>query len=390
MILSISKRTVAFLSSYKLAYICLLFLLVLTFFGTLEQIDHGIYEVKEKYFHSLFLIHQVGGRFPIPSPGGGLLMAILLINLLVGGVRRIRKSRSKIGILVVHLGMVFLLVSGFITYFYAYEGHLTLYENQRSNEFQSYYDWDITISKFEKNGRQRRFVIPISQHRHLGDDQTAEFKGVNLPYSLRIDQYLQNCQPLPKGPMFEVDVPVIDGYFLKELPLNADAERNAPGVYVSIIDKQSSIHRQGLLWGHQRTPWVFEFGNEHWSISMKPKHWNLPFTIVLDKFTRELHPRTGMAKVFLSDVTKIENGVSQSLKISMNEPLRHKGFTLYQASWGPENAKHGQLLFSTFAVVHNPADKYPEYACYIIGFGLFLHFAQKLLRTLRLQQRRLL
>ena len=90
----------------------------------------------------------------------------------------------------------------------------------------------------------------------------------------------------------------------------------------------------------------------------------------------------------MSDVTKIENGISQALKITMNEPLRHKGYTLFQASWGPANAKPGEPLFSTFAVVKNPADKFPEYACIIIAFGLLVHFSQKLFRYIKLQNRK--
>ena len=388
MISKLLKRIINVLSSYKLAYVILVLLLVLTFFGTLEQVDHGIFEVKQKYFHSIFLVHRIGGRIPLPLPGGGLLMSILLVNLLVGGALRIKKNRSRIGILTVHLGIGFLLVSGFITFAYSFEGHLTLFENQRSNKFQSYYDWNIVVTEFMADGRKKNHLISDEKFRHLTKEKTAEFHSKNLPFIIKIDRFFKNSQPLPKGPMFEVDVPVIDGYFLKILKPSPEAERNVPGAYITVIDKQSDKVNQGILWGAQRSPWVAEISQKHWSFRLQPKRWKLPFTIVLDKFTRELHPRTGIAKVFMSDVTKIENGVEQPIKISMNEPLRHKGYTLFQASWGPENARPGDPLFSTFAVVKNPADKYPEYACIIIGFGLFIHFTQKLFRYIKSQNRK--
>jgi hypothetical protein len=72
----------------------------------------------------------------------------------------------------------------------------------------------------------------------------------------------------------------------------------------------------------------------------------------------------------------------------MNQPLRHEGFTLYQSSWGPSNARPGDPLFSTFSVVRNPADQWPLYSCLTIAAGLLLHFVRKLLGYLRSENRR--
>jgi len=79
---------------------------------------------------------------------------------------------------------------------------------------------------------------------------------------------------------------------------------------------------------------------------------------------------------------------SVKINIRMNEPLRYKGYTFFQASWGPQDARPGDPLFSTFAVVRNPADQWPKYACYVIGLGLLIYFAQKLGGYIRAQNRR--
>ena len=160
-----------------------------------------------------------------------------------------------------------------------------------------------------------------------------------------------------------------------------------PGFHLNIIDKETGMEQSALIWGLQRYPFSLEIGKKNWFIDLRNKRWELPFTIVLDKFTREFHPGTGIPKTFMSDVSKIENGIKQSIKISMNEPLRHRGYTFFQASWGPIDAKPGDPLFSSFAVVRNPADKLPEYACYIIGFGLFVHFSLKLSRYIKRQNK---
>ena len=44
------------------------------------------------------------------------------------------------------------------------------------------------------------------------------------------------------------------------------------------------------------------------------------------------------------------------------------------------DARPGEPLFSTLAVVRNPADQYPLYACIVIAAGLVLHFSRRLTR----------
>ena len=72
----------------------------------------------------------------------------------------------------------------------------------------------------------------------------------------------------------------------------------------------------------------------------------------------------------------------------MNKPLRSDGFTVYQASWGPEDAGKGEPLFTSLAVSRNPADQWPKYSCYIVSFGLTFHFVQKLFMYLMRTQRK--
>ena len=87
----------------------------------------------------------------------------------------------------------------------------------------------------------------------------------------------------------------------------------------------------------------------------------------------------------MSKVTKIENGVEQGVRISMNEPLRHKGYTLYQSSWGPPDARPGDKLFSVLSVVRNPADQLPMWATVVICFGILWQSLYRLFRYLILE-----
>jgi hypothetical protein len=57
--------------------------MAIVFFGTLAQTEHGIYEIQKRYFESVFVVHWIANKIPLPLPGGGLLMACLLINCLL-------------------------------------------------------------------------------------------------------------------------------------------------------------------------------------------------------------------------------------------------------------------------------------------------------------------
>ena len=51
------------------------------------------------------------------------------------------------------------------------------------------------------------------------------------------------------------------------------------------------------------------------------------------------------------------------------------------------DARPGERMFSVFAVVRNPSDQWPLYACIVIAAGMLMHFGRKLLRYVRSEVR---
>jgi len=386
------QRTLALpyriLSSHGLAVGILLFLMLLTFLGTWHQIDHGLFSAKQKYFDSLVWTLDLPNGIKIPLPGAYLLLAILAANLVVGGILRARKGWAQAGVLIAHFGILFMLFAGFVTFHHSVDGHLTLYEKERSSEFVSYHEWELAISERNPDGTLTEHLVPGREFAHLRPGESAVFRSADLPFDVGISDFLENCDPLPAGPFISQGRKVIDGVVLFPRERDPENERNVAGAVVTVTPKAGGPPQEGLVAGLSRGPWSFEVDGKPWGIELRRRRFALPFTIVLDDFTRELHPRTAMASAFMSDVTMIEGETAQKIHISMNKPLRHRGFTLYQASWGPSNAGPSDPLFSTFAVVRNPADQFPLIACIIITFGLVFHFSQKLLRYLRTEARR--
>jgi hypothetical protein len=373
-------------SSFGLSCVLVLLLGLLTWLGTLEQVHTGLYEVQKKYFESFVLLHDFG-PFSIPLPGANLVLCVLAVNLIVGGVVRLRRTRATWGVLVAHFGILLLLLSGFIKTYFADEGHVTLFEGQRSGHYQSYYLWELAVSEPLGPGRAREHVAPQERFAGASAGHPVRLSSGELPFELEVERLFANCEPLPKGPMFEVAVPVIDGVFLRERPRDPDAERNIAGAYVSAIGRDGA-RLGGMLWGAEAAPLTLKVDGRTFAVQLRKRRYPMPFSLELERFTKEDHPRLDMPKSFSSDVTVVEGASERPVEISMNEPLRTAGLVLYQASWGPAGARPGDPLFSTFAVVRNPADRLPLYACIVIALGLAGHFSRKLVLHVRAEARR--
>lgn len=371
-----SERALALLGSYGLVCVVLVLLFVLTLLGTLEQAELSLYAVQKKYFESLFVTWDA---FPLPLPGAYLLLAVLFANLIVGGMLRLRRSRSRIGVFVVHIGIALMLLGGLVEYRTSNKGHLTLFEDEQSAEFRSYYEWELVVRERLSGGGAREHVVPHAHFAQAGPGRTARFFSSDLPFDVVVSGFEPNCRPRPSGgPALGVD-----GFVLEPLERALEAEREVAGLSVTL---DAGVERtSGLLWGLQRVPWTATVGGAIFELDLRKRSYPLPFQVHLRDFTRELHPGTGIPSRFYSDVTCVEGGVGRDLRISMNEPLRRGGFTLYQASWGPSNARPGDRLFSTFAVVENPADRVPLVACVVIALGLVAHFVPRLARHVKLQ-----
>ena len=100
---NILARLFALFSSFGLATSVLILLLFVTYVGTLEQVEHGLYESQKKYFESLFIwsidlgaclramsINSTFGHVPVLLPGGFLLMTVLGLNMVCGAVIRMK------------------------------------------------------------------------------------------------------------------------------------------------------------------------------------------------------------------------------------------------------------------------------------------------------------
>lgn len=372
------------LGSYGLACALLFFMFLLTLFGTLAQTSDGLYAVQKRYFESWYVL-QPAGPLVLPLPGGALCMGLLALNLLVGGLVRIRKNAATAGILVVHVGIAVMMIAALVKWKFSYEGYLRLYEGQQSDSWVSWHDWEVAVWDASETEGVRELLIPDDHFADLKGERRRTFTAGALPFRLTLHHYAQNAEVLPKGPMWQAYGPEVDGYAISQERLAKENEDNLPALHAEVQRADGST-QSGILWGGERAAWVVEADGRRWALTLRKQLHNMPFTIRLDDFRKVDHPGMSMAASFESDVTQIAPDSERQVLIQMNEPLRDGGLVLFQSSWGPSNARPGDPLFSVFSVARNPSDQWPLISCIIISIGLVWAYGRRLLQYIRSQR----
>ena len=378
-----------FFSSYGLATLVLIFMAIITLLGTLHQIDHGLYAAKKHYFWSYITDVDVFGKFKLPLPGGMLLMLLLFLNMFIGAVVKVKKRMRGVGLLISHIGMLMLLLGGFVTWRYATDGHMALYPGMKSSVVTSYRDWQLEIMPVsEDNKAEKAWVIPSAALQNIGPTGEETFQIDELPFDIVVRQYHNNANVIPTSAPVSAQAKgkEVDGYKVLGMDEHAESEQNIPACYVEFKPEGASESTEAILWGYSSKfmadekpmPFLCEAGGKKFAALLTKKTWTVPFEVKLDEFIFEKHPGISMAKGYSSRVTRMEeNQEDKPVVIKMNEPMRYGGFTFFQESYGPPNGKPGEM-YSQFAVASNPADKWPVIALTVTGVGLLVHFVVKL------------
>ncbi len=391
-------RIYNFLSGYTLAVILLSILLVLTYLGTMAQVEVGLYDASEKYFESFFLKDKIG-PVPIVLPGVYLVSVLLFLNLLLGAIIRARKSWKRPGMLIAHGGILYILFAGFVAFHFTEEGSMMLYEGDRADEIYNLTDWSIEVARHDADGKRKAALVigeeDLKPLWEKGARRTFFHQG--MPFEFEIYSYSRNVTnskgqltgvPLEKDRGKYPDAgEFIDGLAVVPQKESKTREANVPATYIKVKEVSGKVLAHSILVGANPfapRPLTVEAGGQTWSIDLTRRRYSLPFGIELIKFTKEDHPGTARAREYASDVYRVDDGeTTDKYHISMNKPMRYAGYTLYQASWGPPDAKPGDRLYTSLAVSRNPADQWPKYGTYVISFGMVVHFLQKLFAHLR-------
>lgn len=379
-----------FFTSLRLTVACLALGLILVFAGTLAQVDLGLYRAQNEFFRSFIVFWGPKGaswRVPV-LPGGYLLGGVLLINLIASLLTRFSLDRRKMGIWLVHIGLILLLLGQLLTDFLSRESALAFVEGETKNYSEDFRANELVL--IDKSDPKADVVYSLPEKLLT----RSEVRDPRLPLGLRVKKYWPNAglvRPGTEGAQAGIASGATAG-LLKDVlvvpqPIVSNMDqRNSPAAVVEIEDGKSSAGTF-LVSSMVENPQLLQAGGRQYEIGLRLKRYYYPFSLTLLKATHEKYRGTEIPKNFASRV-RVQNPQKNEARetvVYMNNPLRYSGLTFYQFQMaaGDMSERSGAAPSSTLQVVRNPSWLTPYLSCVLISLGLLVQFGSHLVGSVR-------
>jgi hypothetical protein len=364
--------------------------LFLVFYGTLAQVDKGIWTVVADYFRSPMVwipLHVVllrlveESRYSIPYPGGWLLGGLLLANLVAAHAVSFKVSWKRSGILAIHSGIVVMMLGELITGLFAVEGHMTINQNESCNFVEHSGSPELAVVRTVDAKKDEVTVIPTARLKRGGVIQDAA-----LPFDVEIVKYMVNSRHVDAEPGDENLATRGQGlrFTVVERPEGTGVDKeqkiDIASAYVKLKDRRTGADLGTYLFtAFLAQPEWIEVDGKQYQVSLRFKRSYKDYTFRLDKLNVSYYPNTDKPKdyssfIHLTDPTQKED---RDVRIFMNHPFTYAGETFYQ-SGVQEGA--GRPRATILQVVHNPGWMLPYLSCFLVATGMLVHFGQNLYR----------
>ncbi len=374
------KRLLGPISSLRLTVICLAAALVLVFAGTIAQVRFGLFFVQEQYFQSWVVWWSpASGAYKIPVfPGGHLVGAVLLINLIAAHIQRFRWTWKKFGIQLTHLGLIIMLAGGLATDLFSVSSFMRLKEGETKNYSEDQARVELAVIDQTDPENLKVTAIPGEVISKGGTITSGD-----LPFTLAVRSYFRNSKLKMIGQETGASsVPAATNGTGQRVSLTSAPratkmdERDIMSAVVEVTPaKGGKSLGTWLVSDALAVSQDLEIDGRKWSLQLRPARYYKPYSLTLKDFTHETYPGTMIPKNFSSkvDLTDAANKDTRQVLIYMNHPLRHMGDTYYQSGFEPDNS--GTVL----QVVRNPGYQAPYIACIIVSIGLIFQFTYHLI-----------
>jgi hypothetical protein len=403
------RRLIKFFTSLRLTVVLLAFAIILVFIGTLAQVDEGLYNAQARYFRQWFVLglDVFGRKIPLILPGGYLIGTLLIINLIAAHIYRFQLSAKKIGIQIVHAGVILLLVGQLATDMFAHESQMHFLQGQTRDYSESTQYYELIFATPTGPNKEQVVSIPGSLLAHGG-----VIENTNLPFTINVKEYWKNSEPAFRAPMMQNGPPLAPNGVALNFDFRPVAEaksmddKNVPTALIELSGPKGSLgdwmisdwtdddtmievirENYGQQLGGQMTgeiikdltrPQSVSVDGKQYAFSIRPERTRFPFSLTLLKATHTIYEGTDIPKDFRSRV-QLQNpqtGENREVEISMNHPLRYAGLTFYQYQMdaGQAAAMAGRAPSSVLQVVHNPSWLTPYLGCGMVAAGLVVQF----------------
>lgn len=387
------KDIFRFFSSLKLTVVLLSLSMALIFFGTLAQVETGIWKTQKDYFESLLVVW----RYPeawiayeqlfwlrVPMPGGYLLGGLLLVNLIFAHITRFKFTLKKSGIFLVHFGLILLLISELLTDLVSVESQMSVDEGGQSNYSESFQENELVFIDRSHPELDRVHSVPVQLLK-----PGVRIKVPDSPLEISTVHFYPNAKILiaQKGSLYESPANMgaaadMRLFAVPEKEVYADDKTNIPTAYIEVFGPDGPLGT--WLFFYQFKPQMVRLGEQTWEVTLRPKRHYHPFSVELIDFSHDKYPGTETPYNFSSEVViRHSNNIkNQKALIYMNHPLRYEGLTFYQASFANNDRT------SIFQVVRNPGWILPYISVLLMGLGMVVQFGMHFFKFLDRQGRK--
>jgi len=383
------------LSSLRLTVVLFALSIFLIFAGTLAQVHEGIWTVVDKYFRSTVVtidfqifvpqsIAEVPGAFWFP--GGLTIGLVMFVNLISAHIVRFKLTKKRIGIIIIHTGVILLLLGEFVTGFSAKEGNMTILEGQTVNFTEDVRETELAI--IDQSDENDDLVVVVSES--VLDSASGEINHNLLPFSIVVNEWMPNSIILgPKQNQVArgnlADSGSANIYSAQPAPVANGVDGatvDYPSTYVTIVHEGEKTGTY-LFSAYLEKPQSVVVNNKTYWVELRFARSYKPFSLHLIDFKHDLFTGTQVARNYSSLVRLVDNkrNVDREVLISMNHPLRHAGETFYQASFLRDDS--GTVL----QVVQNSGWLLPYVSCTLITIGMLMHFGSKFVESLQSRAR---
>ncbi|TAL01433.1 MAG: ResB protein required for cytochrome C biosynthesis [Verrucomicrobia bacterium] len=376
------ERLYRIFTSLKLTVVLLALGLILIFWGTLAQVHQGLYDVQNEFFRSFFIYwHPAGSSARIPIfPGGYFVGGLLLINLFSAHLRYYKPGARKIGIAMIHLGVVLLLLGQFLTDMLSSESTMHIRAGETKNYAEASRSFELAVVDTTDSDSDKVVAIPAKLLAGGGTIAHAE-----MPFTIKVKKFFVNSSLSEQSTNGFAATGADAGFgadlYWVELPHETAMDaRDTPSATVEFMGKSGSLGTY-LVSGFLRSQ-QFEADGRTYDLALRPVRFYKPFALQLIEFRHDKYAGTDIPMNFSSRVRLLrpDKGEDREINIYMNNPLRYAGETYYQASFDRDD--QGTIL----QVVHNPSWLTPYFACLLVAFGMIWQFATHLLGFARKQK----
>jgi len=348
-------------ASLKLTVFCILFLIVLVFWGTIYQTNHGLYQAQQRFFYSWYFF--LFGF--IPLPGTVFISFILSLNLIASLFFRISFKLSNIGNIITHFGLIILLLGGGVTLFFSVNSSLVLKEGQTKHMSSVSGKWEVAVwEKGNDNTQRTVYAFDVTE---IQQKKTFILDTIEL----EIMKFHTNCFPVfaksdEKSPFINSSG-IIN---LRKIKASLEAGNNIAGTIFKV--RSGNKRKKILLFSRDKYPTQLSINKKVFNFKLRKKTYILPIKIKLKDFRIKKYLNSNIVKSYESIVEiSNETGMTRDVKISMNKPLRYENLTFFQSSYSIDS---DGTEYSIFSVVKNSGRLLPYISSLFIFFGLAIHF----------------